>query len=209
MRLVQAFSFILLLAGLCAAAWARYPTPSPSPVSWELKFDHSLPKRIVVAVPGQDVPQAFWYMTYTLTNPLTNDPQRDKERVFYPVFEMLMGDGVVTRSDNNIPLVVFDEIKRREGARFLENANHMFGEIRLGEDQARDGVAIWPETSSRMGAFSIFVSGIFGETAVVKMPDGKEVTLHRTLQLNYHVNGDQYYPDRDEVTADPPDVVMR
>src|ERR1041384_1948066 len=43
------------------AAVAQYPKPSIYPVSWELKFTHGLPKRIVVEVPGSSTPQAFWY----------------------------------------------------------------------------------------------------------------------------------------------------
>jgi len=62
-----------LVFSICAAfavctARADYPKPSPYPISWELNFEHSKPKRIVVDVPGQSAPKAYWYMTYTVTN---------------------------------------------------------------------------------------------------------------------------------------------
>jgi len=199
---------MLILAG-AVTAWGDYPKPSPYPVSWELKFTHGVPTRVVVHVPGSDVPKAFWYMTYSLTNPITNEGTKDQERDFYPVFEMLTEDGTVYRSDNNILPAVFDAIKAREGDRFMENANHMFGEIKLGEDQTRDGVAIWPETDVRMGTFTIFLSGIYGETADVKDSDGKPVTLHKTVELDYHINGDESFAPGAVVGLVGTDSIMR
>jgi hypothetical protein len=200
-------SMVLLLWG--GVAWAEYPKPSPFPVSWELKFTHGKPTRVVVRVPGSDVPRAFWYMTYSLTNPITNNSTMDKERDFYPVFEMLTEDGKVVRSDDNILPAVFDEIKAREGNQFLENSNHMYGEIKLGSDQSRDGVAIWPEPAVRMGTFTIFVSGIYGETSDVKDTDGKTVTLRKTTELDFHINGDASFAPGTVVDQVATDSIMR
>src|SRR5437764_7368924 len=99
-----------LLTSLCANRFARadYPKPSPYPISWELKFDHDLPQRIVVKVPGAAAPQAYWYVTYTVTN---NTAQ---EQTFLPFFDMLTNDGRVIPSDNTIAATVFNAIKQRE-----------------------------------------------------------------------------------------------
>jgi hypothetical protein len=148
-------------------------------------------------------------MTYSLTNPITNQAAKDKERDFYPVFEMLTEDGNVLRSDDNILPTVFDAIKTREGDRFLENANHMYGQIKLGEDQTRDGVAIWPEPAVRMGTFTIFLSGIYGETAEVKDSAGKSVILHKTAELDFHINGDESFAPDAVVNLVGTDSVMR
>jgi hypothetical protein len=190
---------------------AAYPEPSPYPISWELDFQHSAPKRIVVEVPGSRVPEAFWYMTYTVTN------NTDREQVFLPVFEMLTQEGEVIRSDRNIPARVFNAVKQRERLRFLEPFHAIGGDLRLGEDQARDGVAIWREPTPRMGQFSIFVSGLSGETARVLDSQGKPVMneddrpmlLRKTLKLNYHIRGDEVFPGEDEVHENPREWVMR
>src|SRR5439155_11204520 len=87
------------------------------------------------------------------------DPDKDRERTFYPVFELMTGDGKVARSDFNIPSAVFDAIKSQTKNQFLEPANKIGGRILLGEDQAREGVAIWREPALRMGSFTVFVSG--------------------------------------------------
>jgi hypothetical protein len=199
-----------------------YPEPSPYPISWELKFDHSKPKRIVVTIPGQG-PRAFWYVTYTVTNETQDD------QTFLPVFEMLTRDGKIIPSDKGVPFHVFDAIKRREQNRYLLPSTKVGGVLRVGEDQARDGVAIWPEPATEMGSFSIFVTGLSGETVTMKMVDGKPVKikpenisqelkgvkpedvmiLHKTLQLNHVIYGDDRFPGLDEVNVKPEQWVMR
>ena len=62
---------------------------------------------------------------------------------------------------------------------------------------------------ARMGHFSIFVSGLSGETATVKDKDGKDQILRKTLQLNYLIRGDDIYPGEDEVNENPSEWVMR
>lgn len=201
-------SLALLISAVIAAASvplrAEYPKPSPYPKSWELEFEHGKPKRIVVQAAGTNAPRAYWYLTYTITN------NTDQEQLFLPSFELLTEDGKVVRNDKRIPAAVFDEIKRREGTRFLETAAQVGGQLRIGSDQARDSVAIWPEPSPEMGQFSIFVSGLSGEIAMLKGPSTTQpVILRKTLQLNYIVRGDDVYPGEDEVNENPEEWVMR
>jgi hypothetical protein len=177
-----------------AAADAAYPKPALVPTSWELDFTHGRPQRIVVEVPGMANPQAYWYLTYTVVN------RSDREQSFLPAFEMLTPNGTIVRSDRSIPGIVFDKIKEREKKTFLEPFYKTAGTLLVGEEQAKDGVAIWPETQLRMGYFSIFIEGLSGETAEVKAGD-KTVILRKTLQLNYHIRGDEVRPGEDEVNA--------
>jgi hypothetical protein len=205
--------FAAALFALCFARFTRadFPKPSPYPITWQLKFDNDIPKRVVVEVPGRNAPVAYWYMTYTVTN------NTDQERTFLPVFEMLTNDGKVTRSDNNIPKIVFDAIKKREKKPLLEPWTKVGGELLLGEDQAKDGVAIWEEPMPRMGKFTIFVSGLSGEHVemkdeagkVMKDKDGNPLILRKTLKLDYHIRGDEVYPGEDDVDPLPVEWVMR
>jgi hypothetical protein len=182
---------------------AEYPKPCPYPKSWELAFEHGLPKRVVVQAENAGAPKAYWYMTYTVTN------NTDVEQLFMPSFDLVANDGKIVRNDTNIPKKVFDTIKKQEGVRFMVPAALIGGELRIGPDQAKDGVAIWPEPTPEMGSFSIFASGLSGETATVKGPDGKDVILRKTLQLNYLVRGDEVYAGEDEVNENPQQWVMR
>jgi hypothetical protein len=205
MTRILALLSCLIVLNLAALVKAEepFPKPSPYPKSWELDFQHGKPTRIVVQPAGSNTPKAFWYMTYTVTN------NSDAEQLFLPSFDMALEDGRVIANDINIPKEVFDTIKKREGARFLERAALIGGQLRIGPDQAKDGVAIWPEPALRMGRFSIFCSGLSGENATVKGPSGKDVILRKTLQLNYLIRGDEVYPGEDEVNEQPQEWVMR
>jgi hypothetical protein len=200
----------LIVVALAAAAFtpairAEYPKPSPYPKTWELDFVHGKPQRVVVKDIQSNAPQAYWYMTYQVTNNTGN------EQPFLPAFELVTEDGRVIRNDFKIPHVVFGEIKKREGNKYMEPAALIAGELRIGPDQAKDGVAIWPEPTPEMGQFSIYVSGLSGEIAEVKAGGAttKPVILHKTLQLNYLVRGDEVYPGEDEVNENPSEWVMR
>lgn len=207
-----------------AARAADYPEPSPYPLSWELDFQHDKPKRIVVAVPGKGT-RAYWYVTFTVAN------KTDEDRMFLPVFEMVTRDGKIHRSGKNVPPRVFEEIKRQERAKypFLAPQHDVVGQLRVGEDQAKDGVAMWPEPLTEMGNFTVYVSGISGETVTMKMVNGAPVKvkaentalelkgvsekdiviLRKTLQLNFVIYGDEVYPGLDEVNVQPETWVMR
>ena len=191
---------LMTLAGLIcvipvSAGTKKAPAPADFPVSWQIDFKHGSAKRIVVGN------EAYWYLTYTVTN------NTGQEQIWAPDFEMLSNDGKVIKSDHLIPVEVFEKIKSVERNRFLEPANRVAGTLHQGEDQAKDGVAIWREPNPRMGEFQIFVGGLSGEAVKMTDDDGKEVKnddgtpifLRKTLQLNYAVYGDQYYPQRHQV----------
>jgi len=199
----------LAFAGASARA-GTFPEPSKYPISWELKFTHSLPKRIAVNVPGKGA-IAYWYVTYNVAN------LGDSEQQFLPTFEMVTNEGKIITSDFAVPGEVFQKIKSAEGNDLLERMPQIAGPIRVGEDQSKDGVAIWQEPESRMGEFQIFVSGLSGEAVPVKDADGKPQNdadgnpeiLHKTFEMDFVIYGDELYPDKDEVHAKTERWVMR
>jgi hypothetical protein len=209
--LVFALCTAFAVCAVVSTARADYPKPSPYPISWELSFEHSKPKRIVVDVPGQSTPKGYWYITYTVTN------KTDKEQTFLPIFQLVTKEGKVIRSDKNIPASVFQAIKGREHIKFLEPYTKVAGELRIGDDQAKDSVAIWEEPESKMGTFSIYVGGLSGESVFLKNEkgeqekdaDGKPIILRKTLQLNYQIPGDEIRPGDDPVIEKDSNWVMR
>lgn len=202
MSVLAALAGILLIAG---PGLADYPKPSVFPISWECDFEHpNPPRRIVVSVPGDANPSAYWYITYHIIN----NTERDRLLV-YPTFIMVTQDGAATRSDFNIAPAVFDAIKAREKIPLLQNANTIGGQLLHGNDQSKDGVAIWREPAEALSSFSIFVSGPWGESAVVKQADGKETRLYKTLQLDYHVNGAVRQATDADLVAKGSQFVMR
>lgn len=202
-----------------AVAVPDFPVPSSYPISWQLDFKHGLPTRIAVDVPGSGTPKAYWYMTYTVTN------NGDREQRFYPEIDLVTDDGKVHHADQNIPQRAFDEIKGAERNPRLESFLTLNGPLRLGPAEARDGVAIWPETNLRMDHFQVYVGGLSGEAVTLKRgDDGKLVhattadelqnaaglvTLRKTLQLNFFIRGDEVFPGEDQVNVDGEEWVMR
>jgi hypothetical protein len=209
-----------------ARAQPKFPEPSLYPIEWELKFDPKTPRRIVVDDPRSGKRNAYWYLAYTVTNPT------DKPIEFTPSFQLLSQNSKSfdpVRSDLGIPAAVFNAIFNREGNKFLESARKIQGTLNPGVEQARDGVAIWPEPQSRMGKFDIFVGGLSGEYAILKKKDGQfvpidlkkaaeelkgvpesdRITLRKTLQLSFHVPGDEVRPGEDPVIKKGQKWVMR
>ncbi len=164
------------------------------------------------------MPLAYWYITYSITN------NTDKEHDWLPSFEMLTDTGQVIRANVNIPQQTFDAIKNAEHNKYLEPMTSITGQIRIGEAESRDGVAIFPEPTPRMGHFSIFVNGLSGEAVTLKNVNGQFqkvenaedmkntkdlIILRKTLQLNFFIRGDEVYPGEDEVNADVEEWIMR
>jgi hypothetical protein len=206
--------FALLALFTFAQLAVAAPQPSPYPIAWELKFEHGKPKRVVVTPAGSSKPEAFWYMTFGVTN-LGSQEQR-----FLPVFELMTQDGDVIRSDNNIPVSVFAHVKTVERNNELESMTQIAGVVRVGEENVREGVAIWREPTPEMGHFSIFVSGLSGESVimkddkgnpVMKEVDGRKlpVVLRKTRKLDYQVPGDARLRGVDPANAIEETWVMR
>jgi hypothetical protein len=197
MRSTLALAVLVPLVALSVAvpASAKVPEPSLYAISWELDFKHATPKRIVVDT------TAYWYLTYTVTN------NTGQEQTWRPDFQMMSDNGKIIKSDRGIGIEVFDKIKATEGNHLLQPATRVAGTIHQGEDQAKDGVAIWKETNARMGTFKIFVQGLSGEKVILtdddgkgmKGPDGLPIFLRKTLELEYQVLGDEFYPEQHEV----------
>ncbi len=193
----------IFLSLLAISTFAAFPKPSIYPIAWELTFKHAIPHRIVVSVPGQSEPQAFWYMTYTVQN------DGKEEQMFLPDIELALQDGRVIRSDNNISPAVFDAIKRQTDDSLLQPYLKIAGILRVGEDEAKDGVAIWPEPMPRLEHFSIFVQGLSGEAVTIPGPKNKPIILRKTLELKYIFRGDEFYPDQTKVDQNAENWIMR
>lgn len=205
-----AFALIGSLAFVKRAA--AYPKPSPYPITWELKFKHSTPKRITVDG------KAYWYMTFSVTN------KTDERQLFLPQFDLFSRDGKNYPADKGVPMRVFDQIKKVERNGELEPLVKIAGELKVGEDETREGVAIWPEPSPRMGTFHVFVTGLSGEAVITehgeetKIKDWTKISeedrkkqniMRKTLDLEFQVTGDGSHPDEEPARFVKEEWIMR
>jgi hypothetical protein len=186
------------------------PQPAAVLVSWELEFRFLDPRRIEVQVPGRSEPETFWYVVYTVVN------KSETTQRFHPMFQIVLEDLTKVSTDVGISPLVFEAIRERHRIthRDLVDPTHAIGDLRSGEDNARESVAIWRGVDLTGNSFSIFVQGLSGETRLVSNPnydatlpetrklvrDGREVevtvnpkhfTLRKTLEIRYRRPGPQ------------------
>lgn len=186
------------------------PAPSPTPVSWEIELKFLDPRRIHVQLPGQNEPEAYWYLVYTATNK-SQTTQR-----FHPQFQLVTEDLTVFDTDVGIDRRVFEAIRDRHKVThpFLVSPTEAIGDLKVGEDNARESVAIWRNVKMSGNTFAIYVAGLSGETHLLRNPaydparpetarietNGveREVTvnpkffvLRKTLELRYRLPGSE------------------
>src|SRR5262245_11469823 len=98
MRRTLTLTLSIVTVGLLIEACRldAYPIPATFPSTWSFLFEHSTAKRILVTPPGAKGPQAFWYITYKVTNPMR------QEKDFIPSFTMVDKNGQAFKSEVGI-----------------------------------------------------------------------------------------------------------
>jgi len=161
------------------------PEPDVVPSSWELHFQYAKPRIISVTPPGEKDPQLFWYVTYTVTN------ETGEDQLFIPEIWLLTDGGDLMQANRKVPPAVFRAVKDYLGNPLLESPTQIVGKILQGEDNARDGVAMWPVPGHDVDVMRIFFGGLSGETHEVKDPGtGETRVLRKTLMVEFHAPGD-------------------
>lgn len=186
------------------------PAPAPFPVSWEFELRFEDPRRIEVSVPGRGQPEVYWYLLYTVVN------RSDTTQYFFPTFQIVLEDLQVVDTDMGIHASVFEAIRQRHRLthKYLTHPTAAIGDLKSGEDNARESVAIWRDVELGGNRFSIFAAGLSGETRVLKNPShdpakpetmemdagGRQktvsinpryFTLRKTLEIRYDLPGSE------------------
>ena len=197
-----------LAVGVSGGQEGKAPVPLEVPAAWELGFDYQTPRPITVRLPGEKKATVFWYLLYTVTNqyrePRTQQPT---EQIFVPDFALYTNTGQLLRAGKKTPNVVYEAIKKRHNNPHLKDMVSITGKLLFGEDNAKDGVAIWKDFDPKAGSADIFVGGLSGEIIEIQLPKPVKVTrmdhtgkttteevsmlrLTKTLQLTYNVPGE-------------------
>ena len=185
---------------LIAACALTAPRPSETSDQWQLDVSFEDLHAIPVQLAGEPAAKTFWHMRYTVTN------NTGQDRVFVPEFILYTDTGQVLRAGHRTPGAVFQSIKALYNDPLLQDVSEMAGKLLQGQDNAKSGVAIWPDFDPNAGAFDVFVSGLSGETVEVTLPKplrvmetdamGKQtevvkdkIILSKTLDRRYTVQG--------------------
>lgn len=193
---------LIAVAIAAAATWAvSAPTPSVIPTSWQLDIKLQAPQPIRVEVPGLGQKRTFWYVLYTVTN------ETGQDQLFVPVFTIYTDTGKIYHSGLDVPSTVFPAIKKRYNNILLQDNTAMSGPLLQGNDNAKEGVAIFPNIDPKARAFQLFVGGLSGETYILKLPvpvtveqpdtegnlhkvHATSIILHKTLDISYKLPGE-------------------
>lgn len=203
MTRIAAAVVLAMFSAVALAGSETQPAPKPSlvPVQWELDFQFQQPKAIRVQIPGEASPRVFWYMVYTVAN------HTGADQIFVPEFVLYTDTGEIYRAGKGVQGAVFDAVKKTVNDPLLRDTIGVAGRLLQGDDNAKTGVAIWPDFDPKAGAFDVFVGGLSGETAEVVLPVPVEVeqrdakgnvkmvtrdkaVLTKTLQLHYSLPGE-------------------
>ena len=209
----------LLAVGIALAGTA--PRPESMPVTWELDFEPlGVIRPIQIVLPGDSEATTFWYLRYRITN------TRGDDQVFIPSFDLCTDTGQLFNAKTAVPRVVFQEIKSLHNQPLLRGLADITGKVLQGEDNAKDGVAIWPDFDPAAGRVDIFVGGLSGEHQTIALPspiettiindEGVEITvrveevvLKKTLRLGYTVPGEAAARFNTPITLATESWVMR
>lgn len=203
-RLVLLFAIVAVVVGVGIAADEDHRSErlSEKPVTWQFDFmPLGVIRPISVQLPGEETLRTFWYLRYRITNDTGQD------RRFIPSFDLCTNTGQLFTDRTTVPKAVYDAIKELHNQPLLESLAEVTGQVLEGEDNAKDGVAIWPDIDPAAGKLEVYIGGLSGDqrrlklpitvTMTRELPNGEtvtiktdEVVLHRTLLLEFGLPGE-------------------
>lgn len=183
-------AMVAVLLGVLGVSLAFAPEPDPIPRRWQLAIEPGAMRVASMDVPGVGT-RAYFYMTYKVTN------TSDTDLLFTPTFDMLTDDGALLRAGRDVPQDVTKEILRRVDNPFVQDQVSIVGPLLQGEANAKEGLVIWPVTSTRCGEFSVFASGFSGETRPIETLNPADhtkmkVLLRKTLMMRFQGPGELF-----------------
>ena len=174
------------LISITTIALTAFSTPvSPASVAagpdWEIDFTPGPLRLYVDPTDGR----YYWFFTYTATN------LGERDLVFAPRIELFLDSGEILRSGRAVPSRVVGQIRKLLGDDLLEDQNRIIGDLRVGRENARSGIAVWPAEDQNVTELTLFFGGLSSDQKLVTHPEtGESVRLYRTLRREYVVPGD-------------------
>lgn len=149
-------------------------------MDWSLDFRPG-PLRLFTTSQGK----AYWYFTYRVIN------RTGKERMWAPRFELFTDKGAIKTSGRSVPTDVTRSILALLNDPLMQDQNQIIGEIRIGDENAKDGLVVWPADDLAVTEFTVFVTGASGKVRKVPDPRTNAPRVERwTIRFNYLVPGD-------------------
>ncbi len=173
---------VLMLA--IAPTVVAAPQPDPVPRRWQLDIKPGPLRLAVLDVEGAGE-QAYFYFTYYVEN------NTGEDLLFAPSFQLATDDGSLANSGAGVPSTVTKTILERLRNPFLLDQISAVGLLLQGEENAREGLVIWPAANLEVDEVLVFAAGFSGETKTIVRPDtGEAILLRKSLMLRHETPGD-------------------
>jgi len=194
-RTIGINTLVAAVIAITAAAFAYPPEPAPVPKAWEFDVEFR-PLRTasceVMKLGPEGVrelqPMAFFYMTYTVTN------HTGQDLLFAPSFELSTDKGEIIRAGRHVPREATQELIRRLDNVFLEDQINILGKLQQGEENAKEGLIVWPINDVTVDEVVVYAAGFSGETDTLEWEDPEtgemiKVILHKTYEQRFATPG--------------------
>lgn len=151
-----------------------FPTPAVASDAWQLELQHDTPETIAVTdVFGNTA--WYWYLPYTVINDTGSDQN------FIPEVTIVTDTGNIIEAGRGVPARVYNTIAQQLHNPLLESPQAVIGNLRQGEDFAKQSVAIWPVPPEDVDQFTLFFAGLSGESAVLLKPSTGEPLMEQAI----------------------------
>lgn len=168
------------------------PQPEAVPRRWQL--DVSWGPMRVMTVSTSNGPRSFYYISYEAVN------SSGRDITFAPTFEMVDGDGQITRAGKDVPQEAVSAAQVKLGGGLIEDPISVIGPMSQGRENAKAGFVVFAANDLTPGELRVYAAGFSGETALVRTPEVRQadgtkaasqlVTLRRTKELRFTDPGD-------------------
>lgn len=173
----------------CGVLLAAAPEPDPVPRRWQLDVTVG-PLRLVKVETEKTGPRAYFVMTYKVVN------NSGQDLLFAPLFELVsQSSGKVYRSGRDVPAEVTAKLIEREQNPLLQDQINILGMLLQNEENAREGIVVWPAEELQTEGLALYAAGFSGESRTVELPasqgqsEPQKVTLRKTLMVRYRTSG--------------------
>jgi hypothetical protein len=194
---VTTAALLLFVTASVSAQTQTSPRRSFVPGNWQLDLEFFDPQRITVHLPGDDGPTTYWYLLYRVTNNTGLDVQ------YYPSFRLVTDTLEVVDGGDRISPTVYDTIfeRHRREFPFFAPPWKVNGPLLQGTENSRVSAAVFRPFGTQAARFTIFISGLSGQTERITNPGFDPGTdesednprffiLRRTLAIHYDLPGD-------------------
>ena len=165
------------------------PEPDPIPRRWQLDYKPGA-LRMAKFTKADGSSASYLYMTYRVTNKTGEDV------LFAPSFELADGQGGVFRSGRGVPLDVAAKIQKDLANPFLEDQISILGMLLQGDENAKDGLVIWPFDNLTASEITVYAAGFSGEVKMApsfvdpKTGQPVQTATYKTSMSRFKTGGD-------------------